>query len=295
MLSIIICSQKPALSADFAENIEASAQCKYEIVYIYNEDNKYSIFEAYNIGVQKSKYEILCFMHDDILFRSKGWGEKAIEHFSDSSTGAIAIAGCKYLPPVPAAWFSLQEEYMNIIQHYSLGDQGWHVIKNPQKEARSPIVAFDGVWFCIRKSLFKTISFDAETFKGFHAYDMDIAMQVHQAGKNMYAVYDILIEHFSCGSLSDKWLEAIIAFYLKWEKQLPLQADFYPLSQNAKCRRDWWYFHELLQMMKKFRINREMQLQILAKGFRKCPIVPSKGMLKVLSGFMKVLLSNTQK
>lgn len=50
----------------------------YELIVIDNSEYKYSIFEAYNLGIERSSGEYLCFIHDDILFHSQDWG-KAVE------------------------------------------------------------------------------------------------------------------------------------------------------------------------------------------------------------------------
>jgi hypothetical protein len=47
--------------------------CEYESIIIDNSENRYSIFEAYNLGIDKSKYEYLCLMHDDILIYTIEW------------------------------------------------------------------------------------------------------------------------------------------------------------------------------------------------------------------------------
>ena len=68
MISIIICTTSPSITSELEENIKTTIGISnYEIVPIYNINNEYSIFEAYNLGVDQSKYEICCFMHDDII------------------------------------------------------------------------------------------------------------------------------------------------------------------------------------------------------------------------------------
>ena len=73
-ISIIICSRTKKLTPVFLENIEKTVGVDYELIVIDNSENKYSIFEAYNLGIKKSKGEVLCFMHDDVLFHTNNWG-----------------------------------------------------------------------------------------------------------------------------------------------------------------------------------------------------------------------------
>ena len=76
MLSLIICSRTPRISEELEKNIAETIGCEYELVVIDNSKNKYSIFSAYNEGVRRSKGDVLCFMHDDILYKTNGWGTK---------------------------------------------------------------------------------------------------------------------------------------------------------------------------------------------------------------------------
>ena len=71
MISIIICSRTASISDELNQNIDQTIGIPYELVVIDNSENLYSIFSAYNEGVKRSKYEMLCFMHDDIIFKTK--------------------------------------------------------------------------------------------------------------------------------------------------------------------------------------------------------------------------------
>ena len=54
------------LAPDFVKNIANTIGTEYELVHIDNSDPKYSIYEAYNEGVKLSKYDNLCFLHEDV-------------------------------------------------------------------------------------------------------------------------------------------------------------------------------------------------------------------------------------
>ena len=94
MISIIICSRKTGSLRELEQNIAETVGFAFETVFIDNSENKYSIFEAYNEGVRRAKGEILCFMHDDVLFRSSNWGNAIMNHFHESeSIGLIWLCG----------------------------------------------------------------------------------------------------------------------------------------------------------------------------------------------------------
>ena len=74
LLSLIICSRKADVSQELKDNVAATIGCEYELCVIDNSRNEYNIFSAYNEGVRRAKGGILCFMHEDVLFRANGWG-----------------------------------------------------------------------------------------------------------------------------------------------------------------------------------------------------------------------------
>ena len=75
MISIIICNRVTEVDESILINIkECVGDVVYEVISIDNSKNGYDIFQAYNIGVRKAQYPIICFMHDDILFHSYNWG-----------------------------------------------------------------------------------------------------------------------------------------------------------------------------------------------------------------------------
>jgi len=224
MISIIICSRKSDISQTLKDNIANTIGIVYELILIDNSKDKYSIFQAYNLGVSRAKYPYLCFMHDDILFHTKVWGEKVIGHFKNPEVGIIGVAGGHYIPDSPSTWFSSSVNSINILQSSFEREvkKTIHVAElNYLDGIKAEVVAVDGVWFCIPKSFFNTISFDENTFKGFHCYDLDICLQARSAGYQVLVVSDILLEHFSSGNCNNEWFENSIIFNNKWKNKLP--------------------------------------------------------------------------
>lgn len=217
--SIIICTRASTIPDALAQNIRDTITLpektiEYEIIIINNQNNKYSLFEAYNIGVKKSSGEILCFMHDDIEYLNKGWGNKVVRLFSEEpSVGACAVAGCTVLRKSPALFGIGKYNAINIQKQ----DGQWL----DQYSTPTPLATFDGVWFCVRRVCFNTISFDQYSYSGFHFYDMDTAMQIHSAGYSIMFIPDIPIRHASGGAINIEWLKNSFIFYQKYKNKLP--------------------------------------------------------------------------
>lgn len=217
MISIIICSRSVSPPQLLLTNIEKTIGVPYEVISIDNSTNKYSICGAYNLGVKSSRYEILCFMHDDIEYHTSNWGNIVADHFNDKALHAIGIAGTPYLSAMPGAWWGSGIIYENLVHEKGSQQQLPGYGSKKVKE----IVAFDGLWFCIRKSLFEQIAFDELNFTGFHFYDIDISMQIHNLNVKMYCITDVFIKHLSFGNLDDKWIESLFIFQKKWKNKLP--------------------------------------------------------------------------
>ena len=225
MITIIICSRKPDIPESLKSNIAQTIGVEHELIVIDNSKNTYSIFAAYNEGVRKANYPLLCFMHEDVLYHTNNWGKIAFEHFRDETVGLIGVVGTHFLPDTPCGWYHSMIISGGCIQRETYSDE------KSAKEKRNLLrlannnsidaVAVDGMWFCIRKECFNDIQFDELSYSGFHCYDLDICMQVREHNFCVKIVSDILIEHFSYGSFNTEWLEGINIFYNKWRKQLP--------------------------------------------------------------------------
>lgn len=226
-ISIIVCTRQEQLPNEIQSNIASTIGCDYELVVIDNSANKYSIFQAYNEGVSRAKGDCLCFVHDDVLFRTNNWGTIISELLSDDTIGMIGFAGTHFLPSTPMYW----TESPFISEHNLTNDKG-NILQCFQdayyQKGQVDAIACDGFCFFIPRHLFNQISFDENTYSGFHMYDMDICLQVHAAGKRIILTDKILLEHSWSESLAPhkKGMELfeknLSLFYNKWQKEFPL-------------------------------------------------------------------------
>ncbi|MDO3643054.1 glycosyltransferase [Mucilaginibacter sp. L3T2-6] len=230
MISIIICSRTPEISDSLKANISTTIGTTYEIITIDNSGNKYSISEAYNIGVEQSKYPLLCFMHDDIEYHTLNWGHNVTTHFADEQTGAIGIAGTPYAAYMPGSWWGTGLVNQFILPSDS--DQPGVIQVSELVNNKNEVLLLDGVWMCIRRSLFEKISFDTVNYAGFHFYDVDTCMQINQLNYKLYSVFDILLRHFTIGRMDKSWCENALVFNNKWKNVLP--ASVIQLNRNEQ-------------------------------------------------------------
>ena len=221
MISFIICAASPALLENLRKNIHETTGVEFELIIVENYDNRYNIFQAYNIGVKRSQYSILCFLHEDVLFVTPGWGNRLIDHLNDPEVGMIGIAGTNCLLDIPGGWWTSYKIALNFIQ---VMNDGVETVKSKKISGtvNDEVVCVDGAAFFIKKPLFQSISFDETLFNGFHFYDLDISLQVKALGYKIFVVHDILLKHYSEGKLNVTWIKESIRFQEKWKRNLPL-------------------------------------------------------------------------
>ena len=105
MLSIIICSRDVDALKVVSQNVEITVGVPFEIIGIDNSNGQYSICQAYNTGAAQAKYELLCFMHEDIRFHTMEWGRKIADILQDTAIGVLGVSGGRYQVAAPAAWW----------------------------------------------------------------------------------------------------------------------------------------------------------------------------------------------
>ena len=85
----------------------------------------------------------------------------------------------------------------------------------------SEVKTLDGVFLFTKKEVWKKYRFDETTFDKFHCYDLDFCLQVGQQFK-IFVFNNLLIEHFSSGSLNKDWVNYSIKLTEKWQNVLPV-------------------------------------------------------------------------
>ena len=222
MISIITCSQKE-LSWDIHQrNVQKTAGSEIEYIRIDNRSHRYNLCSAYNEGVRRAAGDILVFMHEDVFFVEGGWAQKLTEKFSEESLGLIGVAGTQYLFADNPAWVAAGRPFVKgqVIHELNQGSSYFLTVFNWQNED-TPVVAVDGLFFAIRRSLFERIRFDDVTFDGFHFYDIDICMQVAKSHL-LKVTTDILVKHLSGGSFNQSWKMYASRFIKKYYSVLPV-------------------------------------------------------------------------
>lgn len=249
MISIIICSREKTIKTCLSDNIKTTVGCNYELIIVDNSNNNLSIFQAYNLGIEKSIGNYICFVHDDILFHTNGWGNKLLRIFSeDPNIGLIGIGGAKVKTKMPSAWWDCpeNEKILNIIQHFPNKEKkkwtfGFKRLPNEE------VVVIDGVFMAARKD--QKISFN-ETMLGFHNYDLNLSFEYKRKGYKIIVSNEILLEHFSLGSLNEDWLNSNYQVHDLYEEILPLKCKGSDLIRKTEINNAKKFIEESLMYRK---------------------------------------------
>lgn len=227
MISCIVCSRQPELLTELKENIASTIGCEYEMVVIDNSKNEFSIYSAYNKGILLAKGDILCFMHEDIVYHSQDWGKLVERYFTqNTSAGLLGVAGSHMLSKIPAGWWETKCISEHYIQGIKINGQYITTLENQEryriKGEPTSVCAVDGLWLCMPKSLFEIVSWDDVNLSGFHGYDMDMSLQVWNAGYQVHILWDVLIEHCSLGNVNADFYATYEKIWEKWSRLLPM-------------------------------------------------------------------------
>ncbi|WP_281633879.1 glycosyltransferase [Flavobacterium luteolum] len=250
MISIIICSRTKSIPDSLLDNLKKTIGIEYELIIIDNSEHKYSIFEAYNIGIAKSKKNIICFLHDDIHFVTRDWGGILIEIFNKNpNIGLIGVAGAKSKTKMPSAWWNCPEEdkCMNILQYFKNGKKE-HWCKGFEYSDLEDVVAIDGVFMAAKKE--NTISFNRE-LKGFHNYDLNFSFEYLKNGYRVVVTKNILLEHFSIGNLNEDWYTSTLQIHKFYRDFLPLNKSSFVSLKNYEFSNGTNFIEKLLKYKKK--------------------------------------------
>jgi len=240
MISIIISSANAEQLKQVTKNITATIGVPFEIISTDNSHGEKGICEIYNRGAKTAKYDILCFMHEDVSIHTQDWGNKVISTFADNpKLGLIGIAGTAYKPISPSGWEGIGaiNLYINIIQSYKyIKKEPDTIYINPTNEGLPRVACVDGVWLCTPKKVALEYPFDEALFKGFHCYDIDFSFSVAQAYE-IAVTYDVLLNHFSEGNYGRAWVDENIKLHKKWIHYFPVNLQGLANKEQIKAEK----------------------------------------------------------
>lgn len=188
----------------------------FEIVQIINQ-GKYSLTEAYNLGLKQSKNNIIAFIHDDLIL-PYNWGKKMLNHFNGSDYGILGVAGTTNLPE-SGMWWQDRSKMVGIVKHQHEGKTWENKYSNNFGKEIIQTISVDGLFFVINKEKIKK-EFN-ENIKGFHFYDIDFSFNNHLNGVRVGVIFDVTVTHKSIGMTNQEWEDNRKQFSENYKENLP--------------------------------------------------------------------------
>lgn len=193
--SVIMCSVKPwkfATCAQHYENLLAGRP--HEIIGIH--DAK-SLAEGYNRGLARAVGDIIIFSHDDVLILDAHFADKIAARLVDHDI--LGYAGTSRL--IDVGWIAIGQPFIHGVVAHAI-DQCLHlnVYGVDAWPVAAGIQAIDGLLMIARRETALAVGFDAETFDGFHFYDLDFSFAAFLAGRKIGVCCDMPLIHASGGN-----------------------------------------------------------------------------------------------
>src|SRR5688500_1290149 len=222
MISVIVCSVKPHLLEQLKININKSIGVDYELLIYDNRNDQKGLCVVYNQLAKRANYDVLCFIHEDIVFDTQYWGGILVNTITENNIGALGVAGSKYKSAFCSGWYTGNENFdcANVLHRFPDHDE--KIYLSPSKNnIVEEVVCVDGVFIACKKEVWEQTLFDEENLKGFHFYDLDFSLRAAQSFK-VAITYQIDIAHITFGGdFGNNWITTAMLYHKQKKHLLP--------------------------------------------------------------------------
>lgn len=201
-VSVIVCSITPwklaALRANLGERLSA---VPWELIHI---GDARSLAEGYRRGIAIATGELLILCHDDIAIIAPCFLPRLLDALTQADL--VGVAGTTRFAGPTLTWAGAGHVH-GWIAHGGGAEgitAGVYSLVHPRVAA---VEALDGVFLAARRALFDRVSFDPQTFDGFHGYDLDFSHRCHRAGYRVVVHSDLWLCHLSAGRFDQRYMQ----------------------------------------------------------------------------------------
>ena len=125
----------------FEDHLKKSIGIKEYEILKYRNFNEFSLAQVYNLGIEKSQFNIVVCCHNDIKLEN-GWGKKLTSDFENNPDYAIiGKAGSCYFPESGIYWEKMHQTMVGQVYHQPEGQKKWlskYSVKLPELTVKSP-------------------------------------------------------------------------------------------------------------------------------------------------------------
>ncbi len=214
------------LDSGFIDHINKTVGLKGVEIISYTNNGEFSLSELYNRGLRESKYDLVIFMHDDIVFNRANWGKALIKQFRYTDYGILGVAGTTDLVNdsrgIAEGWWAIQNRNVGRVKHKSAGKIVDSFFSNKYNYPIQ-VVCLDGVFFAVYKK--RILKLFDERFKGFHYYDISFTFSNHLAGVKVGVTFEVDLTHKSAGVYNEEWQRNRLLFSKIYRNFLPCRLN----------------------------------------------------------------------
>ncbi len=220
MFSVIVCSVDPAAAEALRENVAQTIGVPFEWLACDNRRAPRGICAVYNALARQARYDCLCFVHEDVRFRTEEWGRLLAAELAQPRCGVIGFAGGVVKTRGITGWCLDGDDARTHYAQPDAGDRMRRYDRNPAGEAFSRVVCLDGFCLAAPRAVWAAAPFDEALLGGFHGYDLDFTLAAARRFDNRVC-HTVEVEHRSAGCYTRAWREALEAVHAKWRDELP--------------------------------------------------------------------------
>ncbi len=188
-----------------------------EVIEIIN--NGEGLTRPYNRGLQQAKYDIIVYMHNDVIIETDNWGKKILKHFEENPEyGILGLAGTTDIPE-SGKWWEDRSKMVGIVNHKHEGKKWESKYSMSRGSELNDVVIVDGLFFAIHKDRIKN-TFN-ENFTGFHFYEVDFVFSNYLKGVKVGVMFDVRVTHLSIGMTNEEWEKSRLQFAEIYKENLP--------------------------------------------------------------------------
>jgi len=208
------------ISPTYIDHLRSTCGIKnVEIIPIEN-DGLFSLSKAYNKIIEKSTFDLVVLLHDDLIIETKNWGHKLKKLFQKNSEyGILGLAGSKFLPK-SGMWWEIPETMYGIVNHQNDGKKWESKYSKDLKNNIEETIIIDGLFISFLKSRIKN-TFD-EGCNGFHFYDLYFSLENYLSNVKVGITTSIRVTHLSVGQTNEEWEKNRQIFSKKYDGVLPI-------------------------------------------------------------------------
>jgi hypothetical protein len=153
-----------------------------------------SMCDGYTRGTRQAKGEVLVYSHHDIEYLFDDFAAVLAEGLSNYDV--IGVAGTDKLVDPVWTHAGIGHQFGQVVHPNGKGTLDVEIYSVPAPIVGG-IVAMDGLFLAARREAVERVGWDAETFDGFHFYDVDFTFRAALAGLKLAVVPKLGFFHSS--------------------------------------------------------------------------------------------------